>query len=321
MVFTATPRPAADGIYVVKAWTFKGVTVGGALTPVTSLTYTIHDLNLLADGDTVTIMFESVYPTITKTTLNPGKLLVEYGDTLTATGNGPFTWEWSDALAGQKLPPGLTLKPDGTIEGTPENSGTFTFNVTVTDRFGKPDIKPVTVYIAGEYEIIFMETLASAPAVADNSGGIISAQIGSRVISSGKIEPEGTNITFAALAKPGHVFMEWKVEQWNGAAWITGVMPSPGLYNRPDNTILSYTLINLRTDIRVSAVFAAISSNIVNFSVMGGNGRISAAVGGSPVNTGNAIAAGTDITFTAVPNSGFQVKEWTLQLYAKNAGQ
>lgn len=44
----------------------------------------------------------------------------------------PFTFTLIQ-IAGQGLPPGLSLAPDGTISGMPMQAGTFTFTVKATD--------------------------------------------------------------------------------------------------------------------------------------------------------------------------------------------
>jgi hypothetical protein len=58
--------------------------------------------------------------------------------TFTATGgsfSSPFTWSLVQGAG--SLPLGLTLSPDGTISGTPTQSGTFDFVVQLTDSLGR----------------------------------------------------------------------------------------------------------------------------------------------------------------------------------------
>ena len=313
MVFTSTPRPVSDGEYIVKGWTRNGTEVkdSGGSDPLIDRAYTVLDIK---DGDVITVQYASVEPSIIKTVLINGRLLVDgYSDTLTASGNGPFTWVWT-ANAGQELPPGLTLNTStGVISGKPGKSGEFKFDVTVKDRFNKTDTKEVKVYIAGEYQIFFGELLSPGttddnpanPYETDNNGGTLTAQIGSGVINSGTVEQEGVNITFAAQAKPGYAFKEWKIEQLTGGKWINGTMAASGLYRTPDNTKTSYTLENLRSDLRVSAIFQPVNLRVVEYSVIGGNGQLS-----STVENKKSVTVGTDVTFTAKPNVGFQVKEW-----------
>ena len=48
----------------------------------------------------------------------------------------------------------------------------------------------------------------------------------------------------------------------------------------------------------------------VTFGVDGGNGTLKAMVGGNEINTGDKVAQGKTVTFTATPSSGYKVKEW-----------
>ncbi|MBZ0135084.1 MAG: putative Ig domain-containing protein [Planctomycetes bacterium] len=70
-------------------------------------------------------------PTITTTTLPSGTDGSVYGPaTIVATGGTPA---YTFAVTAGSLPPGLNLAANGTITGTPTSSGTFNFDVTVTD--------------------------------------------------------------------------------------------------------------------------------------------------------------------------------------------
>jgi len=62
--------------------------------------------------------------------------------TFTTTGGSftqPYTWSSSDSFSGlgTGLPSGMSLSPDGTLSGTPTQSGTFDFNLTLTDYVGR----------------------------------------------------------------------------------------------------------------------------------------------------------------------------------------
>ena len=48
----------------------------------------------------------------------------------------------------------------------------------------------------------------------------------------------------------------------------------------------------------------------ITFGVDGTNGTLKAMVGGNEINTGDKVAQGKTVTFTATPNSGYKVKEW-----------
>ena len=67
---------------------------------------------------------------VTTTTLPQGAAGTAISDGLEATGGvAPYSWQ----LASGSLPSGLTLSPQGLISGVTEQSGTFSFEVRVTD--------------------------------------------------------------------------------------------------------------------------------------------------------------------------------------------
>jgi hypothetical protein len=60
--------------------------------------------------------------------------------TFTATGGSftqPYTWSTTGLQGGTGLPAGMMLSPDGTLSGTPTQSGTFDFNLKLTDYVGR----------------------------------------------------------------------------------------------------------------------------------------------------------------------------------------
>ncbi|MGI5057192.1 leucine-rich repeat domain-containing protein [Treponema socranskii] len=50
----------------------------------------------------------------------------------------------------------------------------------------------------------------------------------------------------------------------------------------------------------------------ITFSVEGANGTLKATVGGTEINSGDAVEKGKTVTFTANPDSGYKVKEWQI---------
>jgi len=68
--------------------------------------------------------------TIVTTSLPNGAVGVPYSQVLQAAGGAtPYTW----TVSGGQLPPGLSLNTAGTLTGTPQVAGPFSFNVQVTD--------------------------------------------------------------------------------------------------------------------------------------------------------------------------------------------
>jgi hypothetical protein len=88
--------------------------------------------------------------TISTGGLPNGTVGVAYIGIIGATGGAS---PYSFALGGGKLPDGLSLNSSGTVSGTPQTPGTFTFSVNVTDSAG------------GSYGRDFSITIAPAPLV------------------------------------------------------------------------------------------------------------------------------------------------------------
>ena len=65
-------------------------------------------------------------------TLNSGQYGVPYSQTLTVTGGQPGDYQWSAT----GLPNGLNLSTDGVLSGSPQTTGTFSVEITVTDSTG-----------------------------------------------------------------------------------------------------------------------------------------------------------------------------------------
>ncbi len=86
-------------------------------------------------------------PAVTISTggLPNGTVGVPYVGTIGATGG---SGSYSFSLGGGKLPDGLSLSSDGTVKGTPQTPGTFTFSVNVTDSTGAGTGRDFTVTIA-----------------------------------------------------------------------------------------------------------------------------------------------------------------------------
>lgn len=79
---------------------------------------------------------------MTSTPLPAAQLNVVYTTTMTAMGGtAPYTWDVPPSSPGP-LPPGLALETTtGTIAGTPSSTGSFSFDLRVTDSSGSATIQ------------------------------------------------------------------------------------------------------------------------------------------------------------------------------------
>ncbi|WP_339929198.1 putative Ig domain-containing protein [uncultured Brevundimonas sp.] len=83
--------------------------------------------------------------TINPATLPAGHDRVAYNQTLTATGGAGTGYTYSVTVGA--LPSGLTLSTAGSLSGTPQGHGTFTFTVRVQDSAGNFGIRAYTLVI------------------------------------------------------------------------------------------------------------------------------------------------------------------------------
>lgn len=101
--------------------------------------YGLVDTNLheVTIPPTNAVLNITVYPpsplSLNGGTLPAGYVNDSYNFSISPSG-GQSPYSFSLAPASGPLPPGLVLSPDGFISGTPTNSGTFNFNVQVTDQ-------------------------------------------------------------------------------------------------------------------------------------------------------------------------------------------
>jgi uncharacterized protein (TIGR03437 family) len=120
-------------------------------------TFTVKATDKNGCMGTVTITWRVLCPgiTIAPATVHAGTAGVNYSpiEQLTATGGTPV---YTFLVTGGLLPTGMTLTTDGKLQGTPMQSGSFTFTVTVTDKFGCTGIREYTL-------VINCQTLAIGP--------------------------------------------------------------------------------------------------------------------------------------------------------------
>ena len=125
------------------------------------------------------------------------------------------------------------------------------------------------------------------------ANGSLSATVDGTPINSGDAVALGKNVVFTATPNAGYGVAEWTL---NGNP-IVG------------NTSNNYTITNIQAGSNVTVSFGALYT--VNFSA-GANGSIAATVDGSPITSGASVLEGKDVVFTATPNAGYRVAQWTL---------
>jgi len=164
---------------------------------------------------------------------------------------------------------------------------------------GVHDASITSLYATGESEkmtksfTIFAQ-IGLTYSVVNPDNGTLEAAIGTTAVASGVSVDEGSDITFTAKPANGYKVKEWK----NGVAVV------------PDNVTNTYILTNITSPSDVTVEFTPITYTIT-YNVIAGNGSLSATVvGGAPIVTGDPVNIGSNVEFTASPNSGYVVKQW-----------
>ena len=192
---------AATGGATPYAWTATGLPTGVSInsstgtisgTPTVSgsfpCTVTVTDSGGPSNTQTATancnVTINSL-PTITTSTLPPGRVQLAYSTTVAATGGvTPYTWSATG------LPAGLSINSStGGISGTPVNSGNFSVIVSVSDSNGQSTQATLSLQIIGLLTI----TTTGLPQ------GTITQGYSASVSATGGVTP----YTFAATGLPG----------------------------------------------------------------------------------------------------------------------
>ena len=227
--------------------------------------------NVSADVTKLTAQFAPSSHSVTITTDTLPDGKVGEAYSHTLTADGTAPITWSNDSG--KLPAGLSLNENtGEISGTPTTDGTAKFTVKAENSAGS-DTKELSITIA-----------KAAPAehtvtVKTDGNGTASASPAKAVA--------GTEIALTATPNEGYHFKEWLVES------PTGLVITNNKFTMPDS------------DVEVKAVFEKDAPAPTEHTVTvtsSGNGTASASPGKA--------TAGTEITLTAEPNTGYRFKEW-----------
>ncbi|OUN13486.1 InlB B-repeat-containing protein [Flavonifractor sp. An9] len=265
----------ADSGYSLEGWY-----VDGAKIEHTDLTYTT---GALSDNVNVEARFAAI-----------AGIAVNYGvnddamGTITATADGRGFQSGDQLSGGQKIV--FTVSPaegyrvkDWT--GLPADAQISADKTTVT----VPVLTPGTWNVTANLEAIPQYTVI----IEETTHGSITAAVDGQPLNSGDTVPDGTQVTFTATADD-----YWMLKEWTGDA------------SGSDKTIT----LTVGSDITVGATFTEALLYEVEYSVVGGNGTASGMCEDTPIAADTAVqfAGGSEIQFTATPNSGYMVKAWTI---------
>lgn len=235
-----------------------------------------------------------------------------------ATGNGRITAETSDESS-EVTNGSLVVKgSDVVFTATPADANSMVKEWVVNGQVVQGSS---TVYTAENIqeainvEVIFMDAITYTV----NFGALgygaeaLTAEVDGMVIHSGDQVRGYSDITFTALPPDGYGVKQWK----RGSAVIQDEFGSPV-------TSTTYTLEEIKSSVTVTVEFESTNTYRVDYSVVdtlpdedgGENGSLSARVSYGGISTdyssGDDIVPGSRVDLIAVPDSGYRVKDWTI---------
>lgn len=225
---------------------------------------------------TVTVARPTI--TVTPTTISNPKVGTAYGVSFAATGGtGPYSWQSSGSV-----PPGLSLTTGGVLSGTPTTSGSYTFTVTVYDRYSAPGSRSYTVTVASasvvaisptsisglkvgyEYSQQFTATGGTAPYTWTSSGAVPAGLIfDSSGLLSGTPTTQ-TSYSFNIIATDGSAGAYSRTNAYSVTVAAPDLPPVPVI------TVTPTTPGSMSVDVAYSKQYAASGGTVpYYFSVIG----------------------------------------------------
>ena len=208
-----------------------------------------------------------------------------------------------DALAS-----GATVYRDSVVTFTAQPASGYRvqewrINDSVYEVDGLPYIGtelPVKVTDADmEIVVQFVQIGNMVTAAAGSGGDIVSAKVGEEElidnIENGFVLHENASVVFTVEPDPGY-----EVDYWT----VNGAQVTEGVSN--DGLTFTYTTDSENTGAAIGVRFRQVTYPV---SWSGTNATVTASVSG---NSSAAIRGGTEVTFTAQPEEGYTVTEWTV---------
>ncbi|MEI2711893.1 MAG: putative Ig domain-containing protein [Nocardioides sp.] len=180
---------------------------------------------------TLTVQGTGTAPTITTSTLLNGMVGAAYSATLKAEGTAPLTW----LLTSGSLPRGLTLSSAGVISGTPTQTFSNTFGVSVSNSAGSASATLKLTILQGTSPTSTASPTTSATATPTTTPTV---EPGDLVITTTALPPatKGQPYDFTLTATGGVAPLQWSAEEMpaglslSSAGRITGTPTKVTIY-------------------------------------------------------------------------------------------
>jgi len=281
IVFTASPEVG----YTIKGWTVNG-------DPLTEFTDDIYTIPNLAADVVVTVEFEPIVPETYTVTFS----VVGSNGSLAATANGEGITSGASVEEGSLVVFTASPSAEHRVKEWTINGEVVTDNTSNELSIASLD-GDVSVTVSFEKVIPQIYTVTfSVVEVNGETNGTLTATANASNISSGDSVEEGSVVEFVATPNEGFLVKVWVV---NGDP----------LSEFTDNT---YTINGLSDDVVVTVEFVEEEEEkySVTFSVKAGLGNLVVSADGLDIVSGQEVAVGSTVVFSADPAPHYRVKEW-----------
>lgn len=188
------------------------------------------------------------------------------------------------------------------------NNGKLRLTATYTNGNGSTYAKTVDIWLSSDAHVSYTSAGTNGKIT-----GVVYGIAQNKISESGAWIPSGSTVTATAATGTEYTVSHWYV---NGVS----VMNNSSYTISPDGKALTFTAASMGAYV-ITADYININNFIITYTV-GDNGSISAVQNGAAFTSGSTVLKDTAITFTAVPNTYYQVKCWYVDgaVYRNPAG-
>ena len=138
---------------------------------------------------------------------------------------------------------------------------------------------------------------------ANAAGGTVTAVMDGKEFKSSDLVPTGKSVTFTATPTKGYKVTDWLFENSEGKYVEKEEMKGKTTWTVTPTETIDFLVRFERNE----------GSIVIQYKELSGNGALTARTSeGTPVASGEAIASGKDLIFTAAPNAGYKVGAWII---------
>lgn len=268
-----------------------------------SFTYTATGAGGTSNVATVNVTVVAPTVTLTPTSLANGTIATAYSANITASGgSAPYSY----SLVSGSLPGGLTLSNGGSLSGTPNAAGSFSFTVQATDNTGFTGTRAYNLSVASQAPVTGAVSATVAanssanPITLNLSGGAASSVAVSSAPSHGTASASGLTINYTPTAG------------YSGSDSFTYTATGAGGTSSPSTVSITVTAPTLAITPATPGLADATqgSAYSASLAVSGGTAPYSYSVSAGSLPAGLTLDTGTGVisgTPTALATSNFTI--------------